>query len=90
MNSRGFEQSQVKPCFFNRKYAIFLLYVDDCIIVSKDSQSIHDLVIYLKTGPEIFFLNDEVDIEHYLGVEIRPLKGDTFELCQPYLIKKVF
>ena len=52
--SRDFEQSQVDPCVFLRKYAIVLVYVDDCIIVSKDSQTIKDLVISLKTGPENF------------------------------------
>ena len=87
----------MEPCVFLRKYAIVLVYVDDCIIVSKDSHTIEDLVISLKTGPGDFLLTgpgdflltDEVDIEYYLGVEISPLKGDTFELCQPYLIKTV-
>ena len=60
------------------------MYVDNCIIVSKDSQTIEDLVIPLKAGPANFLLTNEGDIENYLGVEIRPLKGDTFELCQPY------
>ena len=88
-NSRYFEPSQVDPCVFLRKDEIVLVYVDDCIIVSKDSQNIEDLVISLKTGPENFLLTDKGDIEHDIGVEIRPLKGDTFELCQPHLIKKV-
>ena len=89
LNSRDFEQSQVYPCAFLRKYAIFLVYVDDCIIFSKGLQTIEDLVICLKIGSENFLLTDEGDIEHYLGVDIRPLKCDTFELCKPYMIKKV-
>ena len=75
-------------CFL-RKYAIFLVYVDDWIIISKDSQTIENLVISLKTGVENFLLTDKGYIKHDLGVDIRPLKGDTFELCPPYLIKKV-
>ena len=75
-------------CFFE-KICNFLVYVDNCIVFSKDSHTIEDLVISLKTGPENFLQTDEGDIENYLGVEIRPLKCDTFELCQPYLIKKV-
>ena len=62
-------------CFL-RKNVIVCVYVDDCIIVSKDSQTIEDLVISLKTGPGDFLLTgpgdflltDEVDIEYYLGV----------------------
>ena len=75
--------------FFLIKDAIILVYIDDCIIVSKDCQTIEDLVIPLKTGPYNFLLTDECYIENYLGVEIRPLKGNTFEFFQPYLIKKV-
>ena len=89
LNSRDFEQSQVDPCVFLIKYSIVLVYVDYCIIIYKDSQTIEDLVIYLKTGSDNFLLTDEGDIKNYLGVEIRPLKGNNFELCQPYLIKKV-
>ena len=50
------------------KYKIILVYVDNCIIVSKDSQTIEELVISLKTGPDNFLLTDEGGIEHYLGV----------------------
>ena len=39
---------------------------------TKDFQTIEDLVISLKTGPENFLLTDEGDIKNYLGVEIRP------------------
>ena len=74
---------------FLRKYDFFV-YFYDCVIFSKDSQTIEDLEILLRTGPKHFPLTDECDIEKYLGVEIRPLKGDTFYLCQLYLIKKVF
>ena len=66
-----------------KKCSIVLVYVHDCIIISKDHQTIEDLVISLKNGPENFLLTDEGDIKHYLGVEIRPLKGETSELCQP-------
>ena len=89
LNFRYFEQLQVDPCVFLRKYAIVLVYVNDCIIVYKDSKTIEYLVISLKIGPENFLLTDGGDIEHYLGVDIRPLKGDTFELCQTYPINNV-
>ena len=88
LNSRAFEQSYVDPCVFLRKDALFLVCVDDCIIVSKYSQIIEDLVDFFKNGPKNFILTHEGGIENYLGVEIKPLEGDTFELCQPYLIKK--
>ena len=54
--------------FFLVKDAIVFVYVDNCIIVSKDYQTIENLVIYLKNGPDNFLLTDEGDIEHYLGV----------------------
>ena len=48
LNYRCFEQSNVDTCVFLRKYAIALVYVHDCIICSKDSQIIEDLVASLK------------------------------------------
>ena len=69
--------------------AIFLVDVDDCIIVFKGSHIIEDLMESLKIGPGNFTLTDEGDMENYLGVEINPIKSETFELFQPYLIKKV-
>ena len=57
------------------------MYVDNCVIVSKDYQTIEDLVMSLKNGPDKFLLTDEGYIENYLGVENRPLKGDNFEFC---------
>ena len=83
LKSRYSKNRKWTQVFFLRKGAIVLVYVDDCIIVSKDSQTIEDLVISLKNGPENFLLTDEGNIENYLGVYIRPFKGDTFELCQP-------
>ena len=78
LNFRDFEQSEVDPCVFLRKDAIVLVYVENCIIVSKDSQTTEDLVIPLKTGPRNFLLTDEGETENYLGVETRPLRGVTF------------
>ena len=54
LNCRYFEQLQVNPCLFLRKDAIVLVFVDDYIILSKDSQTIEDLVISLKLDLQFF------------------------------------
>ena len=43
----------------------------------------------LEDGPEQFQLTDEGGIKNYLRVEIKDNADGSFELSQPYLIKKI-
>ncbi len=43
----------------------------------------------LHKGDENFVLQDECLIDKYLGVEIKQLDDSSFELTQPFLIKRV-
>ena len=57
LDSIDFEQYNVDPWVNLRKYEIVLVYVDDCIIVSKYYQVIEDLVVTLNIGPDNLILN---------------------------------
>ena len=48
---------------------ILLVYVDDCLIFSRDKDKINQLIDKLK-NKEKLDLTDEGDVEKYLGVEI--------------------
>ena len=50
------------PCVFYRHDSIILIYVDDCVIVAKDSRTIDELVQSLKNGSENYQLMDEGSI----------------------------
>jgi hypothetical protein len=70
--------------------AIVLVYVDDCIILSRDKKSIQSLINSLKLGPEEFAFIDEGSIDKYLGVEIERLPSNAgFAMTQPHLIDRV-
>ena len=68
---------------------IVLTYVDDCIIVGNSMREINLFVESMAKGPEKFILTDEGDIDKFLGIEIRHVDDNKFELCQPFLIDRI-
>jgi hypothetical protein len=42
----------------------------------------------MKEGPEKYVLTDEGDINKFLGIEIKEITRNKFELSQPFLINK--
>ena len=68
--SRGFKESLADPCVFLRDDMIVLVYVDDCILISRESSTIKKFIESLASGPEGFIFTDEGTMERYLGVEI--------------------
>ena len=52
---------------------IILTYVDDCIIVGPSMENNNRFVDSMKNGDENFVLNDEGDINKFLGIEITQL-----------------
>ncbi len=61
--------------------------MDDCIIVADSMNWIDALLQSLHGGDKNFVLQDEGSIDKYLGVNIRQIDKDLFELTQPFLIK---
>ena len=69
---------------------IVLVYVDDCILISKGAHLITDFIASLENGPEKYKFTYEGDMEHYLGVEItKSADGSSFTFSQPFLIDRV-
>ena len=69
---------------------IVLAYVDDCIILSRDKNSLEMFVETLRLGPEKFEFTDEGTLTKYLGIEIEKLPGWTgFTMTQPFLIERI-
>jgi hypothetical protein len=86
---RGFTPSQIDPCLYLKDGMIILTYVDDCIIVGTSMKSIDRLIESMQKGPEGFILTDEGDIDKFLGIEIRHLEQNKFEIAQPFLIDRI-
>eukprot|EP00978_Attheya_sp_CCMP212_P037949 scaffold183254_cov63-Attheya_sp.AAC.3 len=86
LESIGFVPSPVDECVYIRRNVIFLVYVDDGIFTSPDSEAINKAIEEIKElGLDI---DDQGDIEDYLGVNVERV-GDTFVLTQPQLIDQI-
>ena len=81
----GMEPSRVDPCIWYKEDLILVIYVDDCLIYSKEKEATDELISQLR---ENFTLTDEGDVDTYLGVQVElNEKDNTIELKQPFLIE---
>ncbi len=76
-------------CIFFGSGCIVLTYVDDCIIVADTHDQINALIQSLHEGDKNFILQDKRLIDKYLRVDIWQWDASSFELNQPFLIKKI-
>jgi hypothetical protein len=63
--------------------------VDDCILIGDSQDWLNALVTSLHDGSKNFALQDEGSIDKYLGVDISQVDGTSFQLAQPFLIKRI-
>jgi hypothetical protein len=66
--SVGFTQSRVDKCLFIRNYCIIIVYVDDCLIFSRDDAVLDGIISHLSSK---FRITSDSDIGAYLGLDIR-------------------
>lgn len=83
----GFKPSKIDPCIFYRKSTIFLLYVDDGIFIVPQSS---DIDKEIKELQEIHFdIEDQGEIDYYLGIHFTHQPDKTILLHQPHLIDQI-
>ena len=63
-----------------------LVYVDDCLVFSRDQQVIDEFFSNLGTK---YTITDEGEVAKYLGVDVRRPNDHIYELRQPYLIQRI-
>ena len=87
---RDFMESLSDPCVFISEDMIILVYVDYCILISKDTPVIEKFISSLKAGTENFVFTEEGTMNSYLGVDISTLPDKKgFVLSQPFLIERI-
>ena len=89
LEDRDFLQSRVDSCVFYREGCIVLTYVDDCIILGKNMAIVDSVIQSLRDGQEDFEVTDEGSIDKYLGVMIKDINENSFEMSQPFLIRRI-
>ena len=85
LKKRGFQKSKADDCVFYKGSTIFVVYVDDAILLGPDPTSINSIVASLQ---EDFELTDEGDLSEYLGIQIAR-DGPSITLTQPTLINRI-
>ena len=83
----GFTPSKVDECVFYRGTTIFLVYVDDCIIIDPQAKNIDKVISDLKK--EKFDIDELGNLSDYLGVKIENLDNNYIKLSQPHLIDQI-
>ena len=86
---RDFTQSQVDKYVFYRDGCMILTYVDDCIIIGKSMAIVDSVINLLCGGDEDFELTDEGSLDKYIGVLIKDIDERSFEMSQPFLVRRV-
>jgi hypothetical protein len=83
----GFQQSTVDECVYYRGSSILLCYVDDTILIDPSDKEIDNIIKQLQDHK--FNVQDEGQIEDFLGVRIQHREDGTIEMSQPHLIEQV-
>ena len=65
------------------------MYIDDVLIFSKKKYWIDTFIRLLSEGCEKFELTDEGNIDKYLRVDTTTYYDGSYELKQPFLIKRI-
>jgi hypothetical protein len=89
LKDRGFKPSKINQCLYMKDGMVILVYVNDCIIVGKDMGEINEFVRSMQQGSENFVLTDEGSVDKFLGIEIKRLGKQEFEISQPFLIDRI-
>ena len=95
LEQRGFKASSFDPCLFYSDTVIILVYVDDCIMITRQEKHIDNLIDSLRSGKlpngnigRKYFLDVEGDYAGFLGIDIsksEEIEG-AIELLQTGLI----
>ena len=67
---RNFIPSKIDPCIYDKENYIILIYIDDCIVLSKTETVLGNFIESLQSGKKIYILTDEGETERNLGVYI--------------------
>ena len=81
----GFKQTETDQCVFIKDDVTILIYVDDCVIVSKDDKKIADTMVDFSNK---YTITDEVNMEEYLGIQLEHT-GSLIMMSKPLLFERI-
>ena len=87
LTSMGFIATSSDPCIFTKGSNVIILYVDDCVIISKTKEETD--VIYKQLEQRKYKMTNEGTMEEYLGIQIDHHNNSDFRMSQPFLIERI-
>jgi Reverse transcriptase (RNA-dependent DNA polymerase) len=86
LESRGFTQSSLDPCFFIHRDMVYLNYVDDSILIGRDRSKLDSMINDLSSELE---LTREGDLAAFLGIQISNSDTGSLTFTQAGLIDRI-
>ena len=87
LTDMGFVPASSDPCIFIQGSNIIILYVDDCVIISKTKQEADK--VFSELEKRKFKLTDEGTMEEYLGIQIDHNSDGSYRISQPFLVDRI-
>ena len=85
----GFMPSKIDPCVYYRKNLIFVVYVDDCVLMGPSNEVINKAIQDLCDSKHKFKVEDLGEVKEFLGVKVEKRNDGTIKLSQPQLIASI-
>ena len=89
LTKASFKQSQVDPCLYYHPGLIFLVYIDDCLLLSAKDELINQGIKDLHAVEPCFNMEDQGTVKDFLGIEVKHKKNGEIMLTQPQLIASI-
>ena len=82
-----FKPSEHDPCVYYKRNMVLMLYVDNCMIIAKYPRDVQKLIRDLEAKDHK--IDDEGDLDEFLGVQCDRFEDGRIKLSQPYLIQQI-
>ena len=89
LTKASFEQSKVDPCLYYREGLIFLVYIDDCLLLSPSDKLIDQGISDLRKAEPCFNMEDQGTVNDFLGIQVKHKQNGEITLTQPQLIASI-
>ena len=87
MEELGFKPTESDPCIYVRGSNMIVLYVDDCIIISRSEKEAN--AVFKEIDEKGYKMMDEGTMLEYLGIRITHNVDGTYRMSQSHLIDRI-
>ena len=89
LTKASFEQSKIDPCLYYREGLIFLVYIDDCLLLSSSDKLIDEGINDMRKAEPRINMEDQGTVNDFLGIQVKHKQNGEITLTQPQLIASI-